>query len=152
MAPFKTILFVCVLIAAVSSVSKAQDLGLGGVISIQGTVYCTVNGTVGAAGPLLTPKFPNATVVLKCGATNTTIASVTTTRAGVFSILLNLLHFNVSSILSNCNVVVTTPLAACNATLSPTQTLTSPLQLLKTTVIDNLPIISVGALGFHVTS
>ncbi|PQM34634.1 phylloplanin-like [Prunus yedoensis var. nudiflora] len=143
MAPFKTILFVCVLIAAVSSVSKAQDLGLGGVISIQGTVYCTVNGTVGAA---------DATVVLKCGATNTKIASVTTTRAGVFSILLNLLHFNVSSILSNCSVVVTTPLAACNATLSPTQALTSPLQLLKTTVIDNLPIISVGALGFHVTS
>ncbi|XP_021831244.1 phylloplanin-like [Prunus avium] len=87
MAPFKTILFVCVLIAAVSSVSKAQDLGLGGVISIQGTVYCTVNGTVGAAGPLLTPKFPNATVVLKCGATNTTTASVTTTRVSVLDLV-----------------------------------------------------------------
>ncbi|BFG34350.1 hypothetical protein CerSpe_206240 [Prunus speciosa] len=69
MASFKTILFVCVLIAPMSSVSRAQvDVGLAGVIRIQGTV----NGNVGAASPLLTPKFPNATVVLKCGATNTT--------------------------------------------------------------------------------
>ncbi|PQM33259.1 hypothetical protein Pyn_24951 [Prunus yedoensis var. nudiflora] len=68
MAPFKTILFVCVLIAAMSSVSRAQvdDVGLAGVIRIQGTVYCTVNGNVGAAGPLLTLKFPSSTNYLSC--------------------------------------------------------------------------------------
>ncbi|KAL6276042.1 hypothetical protein ACE6H2_019643 [Prunus campanulata] len=127
MAPFKTILFVCVLIAAVSSVSKAQDLGLGGVISIQGTVYCTVNGTAGAAGPLLTPKFPNATVVLKCGATNTT------------------------DCFRDNHQMLTTPLVACNATLSPT-TLALALQLVRTTVIDILSIVNVRVRGFHATA
>lgn len=73
--------------------------------------------------------YVDANVQLRCGAANTTIAAGTTNLFGQFSLLLDPAFSNVNTILSNCTVVVTTPLVNCNAALSPTGTLTAPLQL-----------------------
>lgn len=87
--------------------------------------------------------FVDATVLLLCGPANTTVASVTTNSVGAFSILLDPLSFSVPQILAGCRLVVTTPLASCNATLSPTGILTSALRFVSTTLAGLLPIINI---------
>ncbi|KAI3928014.1 hypothetical protein MKW98_023615 [Papaver atlanticum] len=68
MAGLKPFLFVFVLVAAMTAapLAEAQLGGLGsgitnllGLIRIQGTVFCSINGSAGANGTA-TPVFPNA--------------------------------------------------------------------------------------------
>ncbi|PQQ02352.1 phylloplanin-like [Prunus yedoensis var. nudiflora] len=120
---------VCLLVSA-----KAVSPTLVRGIRILGHVFCTVDNN--AVDPLHTPTFPNATVVLQCGSENTTIVSARTNNAGAFHILLDPSISVASSIESDCRLVVTTPLANCNAALSPTRTLSSELLFLLTLIGD----------------
>ncbi|KAL6193738.1 hypothetical protein ACLB2K_034822 [Fragaria x ananassa] len=158
MASFKTLLFVSLLVVAALAavpIAEAQLIGLiNGIfqlIRVQGTLFCTANGRVSTAGASLTPVFPNATVVLQCGSGNV-ISTATTNASGVFSILLDPLQFLLSSLLSNCKLVVTTPLSSCNSSLSGTQILESALQFIGNTVLGLLAIINVIPAGFIVSN
>ncbi|KAI8010233.1 hypothetical protein LOK49_LG06G03285 [Camellia lanceoleosa] len=115
----KSLLLVFLLIAALTAVPMAEAQlglisGLLGLIRIQGTVFCTANGNMGVNGTS-TPVFPNAKVQLQCGAGNT-VSSATTNNSGIFSMVLDPLQFVLSSLLSNQNSLVKTPLKESTST------------------------------------
>ncbi|KAF9593703.1 hypothetical protein IFM89_024641 [Coptis chinensis] len=113
--------------------AKAQlGVSLPGLIRIQGTLFCTINGN--SVNGTATPVFPNAAVLLQCGSGNTVVASsITNTSTGQFTILLVTSEFLVSSVLNNCRLLVNTTLATCNVSLG-TGLLSSPLQYIGNTV------------------
>lgn len=120
MGYLKSVLFVLVMIIGVGAplMVEAQLVTIDNLLSlikIQGTVFCTANGNIGI-NATATPIFPNASVQLRCENGNI-VSTTTTNNMGIFSILLNPLEFLVSMITKRCNVVVTTPLSNCNATL-----------------------------------
>ncbi|XVF28294.1 hypothetical protein REPUB_Repub15cG0017700 [Reevesia pubescens] len=119
--------------------------GLLGLIKIQGTLFCTVDGNMGANGTA-TPVFPNALVQLQCG--GNVVSSSTTNGSGIFSILLNPLEFLLPSLLNNCNLAVKTPLSNCNASLPSVGGLVSSLQLLGNTLVGLLNITNIVPAGF----
>ncbi|PKA50975.1 Phylloplanin [Apostasia shenzhenica] len=72
----------------------------------------------------------DAAVQLQCG--GSVMSSATTNSNGVFDMALSLLPSIVSTLLSDCKLVVATPLAACGITLpAGGGTLQSALQLLN---------------------
>ncbi|CAL9002664.1 unnamed protein product, partial [Prunus brigantina] len=150
---FKIVLFVPLLVAAMALPLADAQLGnllppLLGLFRIQGTVFCIANGTVSVGGIAATPVFPNATVQpLVCGAGNE-VSTVTANASGVFSILLDPLHFLLSSLLTGCRLLVTTPLATCNASLPPSGVLISALQFFGTTLVGALSVINITPVGF----
>uniref|UniRef100_A0A5B7BLH4 Putative Pollen Ole e 1 allergen and extensin family protein n=1 Tax=Davidia involucrata TaxID=16924 RepID=A0A5B7BLH4_DAVIN len=147
----KSPLFVLLLVAAMAIPKAEAQLGLLngllGLIRIQGTLFCTVNGNMGVNGTA-TPVFPNALVKLQCGAGNV-VSSATTNGSGIFSIVLDPLQFLLSSLLSNCNLVVNTPLSTCNANLPSVGGLLSSLQLIGNTVQGLLNIANIIPAGFQ---
>ncbi|KAI3905500.1 hypothetical protein MKW92_019520 [Papaver armeniacum] len=156
MAGLKSFLFVFVLVVAMTAapLAEAQLGGLGsgiiglilGLIRIQGTVFCSINGSAGANGTA-TPVFPNALVQLKCGSSGNVVSSTTTNSAGGFTMLLDPITTLLSNLLSNCTVVVNTPLSTCNAEL-PTNNLVSTLKLFGTTASGVLNIFNLIPTGF----
>ncbi|KAM5568944.1 hypothetical protein ABKV19_016459 [Rosa sericea] len=148
MAPSKkTMLFVCLLVAAVAVVVPIAQgqINIGGLIPallgvfrVQGTVFCSANGgaTVGTNGTILTPAFARNGTVFGTAQTNSN---------GTFSIMLDYSFFTLPQILSGCRAVVTTPLASCNATLASTGTLTSTLTSLGSTTAGPLLIFNISA-------
>ncbi|KAA0049504.1 hypothetical protein IC582_012847 [Cucumis melo] len=108
-----------------------------GVINVQGVVYCTADGNIGTINATSTPVFPNAVVQLQCGNGNI-VSTTTTNNMGSFSMLLNPLQFLLSTLLTDCNVVVRTPLINCNATLPSTGFLTSRMQFVGRFVQDGI--------------
>ncbi|KAK6254485.1 hypothetical protein QQP08_014032 [Theobroma cacao] len=150
----KTLMYVCLLVAAMALAAPMAEAQLGGLISgllglirIQGTVFCTMDGNMGVNGTA-TPVFPNALVQLQCGAGNV-VSSATTNGSGVFSILLDPLQFLLPSLLNNCNLAVKTPLSNCNATLPSVGGLISSLQSLGSTLVGLLNIINIVPAGFR---
>ncbi|KAK3005355.1 hypothetical protein RJ639_015872 [Escallonia herrerae] len=137
------LLFPLFAIAIAASTAEAQQLGL---ISIQGTVFCALNGSIGVSGTS-TPVFPNALVQLGCG--GPVVANAATNRSGFFSIVLNPSPFPLSNVLSRCNLVVNTPLSTCNATLPAVGRLLSPLQLVGSTLIGLLNVTNLIPAGFQ---
>ncbi|XP_062150316.1 phylloplanin-like [Alnus glutinosa] len=133
----KLALFVFLMISAVAApLAGAQSgliSGLLGLIRINGTVFCSIDANIGANGAV----FPNALVQLQCGGGNA-VSSTTTNGAGVFSMLLDPLQFLLSSLLTDCNLVVNTPLSTCNAKLPALGVLRSPLQLIGNTILGGL--------------
>ncbi|KGN47526.2 hypothetical protein Csa_021745 [Cucumis sativus] len=97
---------------------------------IYGMLYCTIDGSV-IYGEI-TPTFPNAAVQMQCGA-ETVVTSVKTDATGNFSIFLDAPRLMLLYVLTNCTLVVTTPLVDCNAALPSFGTLVSPLQLIGNT-------------------
>ncbi|KAG6597529.1 hypothetical protein SDJN02_10169 [Cucurbita argyrosperma subsp. argyrosperma] len=148
----KSVLFVFVMVAAMGAplmVVEAQLGSIGSLLSltrIQGTVFCTANGNIGTNGTA-TPAFPNAAVQLQCGNGNV-VSTATTNSAGVFSILLDPLQLLLSSVTSNCSVVVNTPLSSCNATLPSVGNLVSALNLVGMTFQGLLRITNIIPTGF----
>ncbi|CBI22995.3 hypothetical protein VitviT2T_006016 [Vitis vinifera] len=133
----KSLLFFSLLVAVAAAPVAEAQLGniIGSIldlIRIQGNLFCTANGNMGVNGTA-TPVFPNAPVQLQCGAGNV-ISSATTNSAGLFSILLDPLQFLLSSLLTNCNLVVNTPLSTCNSGLPSSGALLSPLRLIGNTL------------------
>ncbi|XP_072997828.1 phylloplanin-like [Typha latifolia] len=119
----KSSLLVLAVLAAVAATGAQAQLGR---ILISGIVPCSNGTLINAAA---TPVFPNATVQLRCG--NRVITSATTNSDGVFAMSLDLISSLLSTLLSSCNLIVNTPLASCNASLSGTGILQSALQLLQ---------------------
>ncbi|CAH2053530.1 unnamed protein product [Thlaspi arvense] len=113
--------------------------GLLGLITIRGNVRCSVNGNASA------PAFPNAGVQLQCG--GNVVSASTTNGAGIFAILVNPVQILLSSLLSDCQLAVTTPLSTCNASL-PTGQLLSPLTTVGNIVSGILRIVTLGPTGF----
>ncbi|KAL9390562.1 hypothetical protein Peur_019167 [Populus x canadensis] len=137
---FKSFLFVSLVSAAILAAPVAEAQlgligGLLGLIRIQGTLFCTANGNMGANGTA-TPVFPNALVQLQCG--GNVVSTSTTNGSGIFSILLDPLNYILSSLLSNCNLKVDTPLASCNSSLPALGGLLSSLQFIGNTPLGAL--------------
>ncbi|KAB1213973.1 Phylloplanin [Morella rubra] len=150
----KSILLVFLVLAAAAAPIAVAQLGLLngllGLISIKGTVACSLGGGTAASGSAL-PVFPNALVQLQCGPGNV-VASSTTNGSGVFSIILDPLQMLLSSLLNNCGLVVNTPLASCNAQLPALGGLRSPLQFIGSTVQGLLNIANVIPTEFRYVS
>ncbi|XP_068658220.1 phylloplanin-like [Aristolochia californica] len=144
----KCLLLLLVLLVSVASLpAEAQLGGLLGLIRVRGTVFCTVDGNIGASGTA-TPAFATAQVQLLCGATKQVISTTTTDSNGVFSILLDPLTLLLSSLLNDCKLVVATPLSTCDASLPVGGILQSPLQFLGKTLQGFLSILNIIPGGF----
>ncbi|KAL1811612.1 hypothetical protein DCAR_0623731 [Daucus carota subsp. sativus] len=129
------------LIVAISAIMAAapsnaivisfDPLSVTDMIVIRGVLSCAINVTLSPNG--IVPPFPNAPLKLMCG--NRTLANTTTDMMGTFgfSLVPNIVNGigDLTNLLvspsSNCTVVVTTPLATCNASLPSTGTLVSGL-------------------------
>ncbi|KAJ4793399.1 Pollen Ole e 1 allergen and extensin family protein [Rhynchospora pubera] len=123
------LLAMLVFAGVVTPIAHAELLGgiLGTVLSVKGIVPCSIGGNSST-----TSVFPNAGVQLRCA--SSVLGSTTTDNNGAFSIVgLLPLVFN----LLGCNVVVTTPLVSCNASLPSTGSLTAVLK----PVVSNLGIL-----------
>uniref|UniRef100_A0A2N9EK23 Phylloplanin n=1 Tax=Fagus sylvatica TaxID=28930 RepID=A0A2N9EK23_FAGSY len=137
----KFFLFVSLMVAAFAIPIAGAGLisGLIGLTRIQGTMFCTLNGNIGAN---------DALVQLQCGAGNV-VSSATTNGSGVFSILLDPLQYVLSSLLTDCNLVVNTPLSSCNAKLPSVGGLLSSLQFIGNTLIGLLNVANIIPTGFQ---
>ncbi|KAJ3699855.1 hypothetical protein LUZ61_003560 [Rhynchospora tenuis] len=110
----------------VSPIAHAQLGGLiGGLLtsfSVTGIVPCNVGNSLNSS---TFNVFPNATVQFRCG--STIIATTTTNSTGGFQIVTGSLLTNLVDLLRKCNILVTTPLVTCNASLPTDGNLASPL-------------------------
>lgn len=86
-------------------------------------------------------------VQLQRGNSGAVVSSTATNSAGLFTILLDPLNMLLSSLLSDCKLVVNSPLTNCNSAL-PIGILQSPLQCLGRTLLGVLGIVNIGAAGF----
>ncbi|KAL5541875.1 hypothetical protein UlMin_009585 [Ulmus minor] len=153
----KSFLFVFLLVGVMAApIAEAQLGGLGGLggivggllglIRIQGSVSCSLNGGINANG-IAAPAFPNALVQLQCG-NGTVVSSSTTNSGGIFSMVLDPFQFILSSLLTDCRLAVATPLASCNASLPSVGGLLSPLQFIGNTLNGLLNIANIIPAGF----
>ncbi|KFK39011.1 hypothetical protein AALP_AA3G189100 [Arabis alpina] len=127
--------------------------GLGGLLSlanIDGVIFCTANGNLPLTGTSA-PPFANAGVQLQCGRQNTVVATSTTNSVGIFSFPANLIQMVLRTLISDCRVVVTTPLATCNANL-PLGSLVSQLAVVGSTINGLLNVVNVAPTGFTLTA
>ncbi|CAN8259041.1 unnamed protein product [Cochlearia groenlandica] len=130
-----SLIMICLVV--VSPMANAQLGGLGGILgflnifNIEGLLGCSINGSITPRNvtsvPSTIPPFPNARVSLVCGGQN--VSSTVTNSGGLFSIPTLGLPLSLTQLLTNCRIVVTTPLSTCNSTLPSTGTLTSPVNL-----------------------
>ncbi|XP_016456306.1 phylloplanin-like [Nicotiana tabacum] len=137
------IFLLAALIATPVAVAQLVSIRIGGV------VFCSVNSNLDVINGLTTQVFPNASVQLQCGAGNV-ISSTTTNGSGVFSLVLDPLINTLPLLLSNCSLVVLTPLSTCNASLTSVGILQSSLQIVNT-IIGSLglrPSVNLGPTGF----
>ncbi|MFS7926725.1 putative phylloplanin [Helianthus anomalus] len=141
MAMKSTLLVTLLVVVLVASQAEAQLGGLLGLFNIGGTIFCSANGNTITNATTATPPFANALVQVSCG--GNVISSALTNGAGVFSIVLNPLQFLLTNLLSNCNVVVASPLSSCNTNLPSTGILQAPLQLVGTVVRGLLSIVNI---------
>ncbi|XP_068661914.1 phylloplanin-like [Aristolochia californica] len=143
----KSLLLLVLFVSVASLVAEAQLGGLLGLIRVSGTVFCTANGNMGTKGTV-TPVFANAQVQIQCGASKQVVSSSTTDSNGVFSILLDPITSLLSSLLSDCNLVVATPLSTCDASLPVGGILQSPLRFLGKSLQGLLSILNIVPGGF----
>ncbi|XP_021905026.1 phylloplanin-like [Carica papaya] len=152
MAFKSSLLFTFLLISAISAPIAQSQLGLIGqllgLIRITGTVFCTSNGNLNVGvNASSTPVFPNAGVQLQCG--GKVVSSATTNGSGVFSMVLDPLQYILSSVLANCKLAVTTPLAKCDANLPDLGHLLSSLQFVGNTLLGLLNVANLVPTGFQ---
>ncbi|XP_022860806.1 phylloplanin-like isoform X2 [Olea europaea var. sylvestris] len=119
------------LFVAIMATSIAEAQNPLGIVHVNGTLYCTING--GANGPA-TPPFSNATVQLECEPANLVFSTnVTTNVAGRYDVIvIPSRNATLNAILSSCKLAVDTPLSNCNANLPSVGRLVSTLQFVKT--------------------
>ncbi|TKY72586.1 Phylloplanin protein [Spatholobus suberectus] len=120
--------------------------GLLGSVNIQGTVLCTSKDNMGVNGAAI-PVFQNAQVQLICGGKE--LSNATTNDDGTFSIMMDPLLLDLSSLFNGCNVVVATPLSKCNAKLPSAGGLISTLQFVGISRIGTQTIANITPSGFH---
>ncbi|KAM0005142.1 putative phylloplanin [Helianthus debilis subsp. tardiflorus] len=115
--------------------------------SITGNVSCSLSGNIVVNGTTITPPFPNALVQLICR--RDVISSTITNGVGGFSIIVTDSEVRLATLLRSCNVVVASPLSACNASLPSSGSLQSPLELVGTIRVGILNITNVLARAFR---
>ncbi|KAE9598665.1 hypothetical protein Lal_00022474 [Lupinus albus] len=120
--------------------------GLIGSFNIQGIVTCTSKDNMGINGAQ-TSVFSNAEVQLVCD--GKVFSDATTNGAGMFSIMVDSLLFNLSSMLNGCNLVVTTPLSKCNSNLPSVGNLISTLHFGGTTLVGTQTVANITPSGFQ---
>ncbi|XP_057753229.1 phylloplanin-like [Arachis stenosperma] len=136
----KIVVMLSLLVVVAMAIPKAKaQLGilndLLGSANIQGTVLCTLNlkDNVDDNGDGA-PAFSNAQVQLMCG--GKVLSNATTNGAGKFSMKMDSvdsLVYDLSSMLSGCNLMVPTPLSDCNSNLPSVGSLISTLRFLGIT-------------------
>ncbi|GJN07920.1 hypothetical protein PR202_ga25793 [Eleusine coracana subsp. coracana] len=169
MAPKSSVL-VALLLLLVATIGTASGNVVSATVVVSGKVPCSNGTNIDVASvPAFPSKGPShsrpsrlntlisdATVQLVCS--GSVLASATTNANGSFGInvqlsnILSLVNLLPALLGNQCNVVVTTPLVACNASLANvTGTLAAPLQLLGSTgsVLGGV-VTSVGALAFSI--
>ncbi|XP_075085488.1 phylloplanin-like [Nicotiana tabacum] len=99
-------------------------------IRISGVVLCSVNGNLDVINGLTPQVFSNATVQLRCGTRNV-VSSTITNGSGVFSLVVDSRVNTLPLLLSNCRLVVATPLSTCNASLPSVGLLASSLRIVN---------------------
>ncbi|PNY10747.1 phylloplanin-like protein [Trifolium pratense] len=115
-----------------------------GSANIKGTVLCTSKDNVGAA----TPGFSNAQVQLQCG--GNMVSNATTDNNGKFSMMMdNPLLYDLSSLLTSCNLMVPTPLSNCNTKLPSAGGLISTLKYVGISHIGTQTLANIAPSGFH---
>ncbi|XP_027902814.1 phylloplanin-like isoform X1 [Vigna unguiculata] len=146
------------LIAAMAIPQTKAKLGflsalLGSVSNIQGTVFCSSKDNVAVKAPS-NPVFPKTTqyfsdaeVQLVCGEKE--FSSARTNDDGKFSIMMDPLLLDVSSLLNGCNLVVPTPLSNCNTNLPSSGTLISTLNFAGINRLATPIIANIIPSGFH---
>ncbi|XP_040378535.1 phylloplanin-like, partial [Oryza brachyantha] len=95
---------------------------------VTGVVPCSAGSSINVAS---VPAFPNAGVQMMCG--SRVVGGATADGTGAFTINMGTLNTTMLMAMAGnqCKVVVTTPLAACDASLAGVAgTLTAPVQLL----------------------
>ncbi|CAL0334951.1 unnamed protein product [Lupinus luteus] len=142
-------LFVTLLLIATMAIPQVKAQlgllnGLLGSINIQGIVTCTSKDNINGAP---TPVFSNAEVQLVCD--GKVLSSATTNGGGMFSIMMDSLLFNLSSMLNGCNLVVTTPLSNCNSNLPSVGNLISTLHFGGTTLVGTKTVANIAPSGFQ---
>ncbi|CAI8584684.1 unnamed protein product [Vicia faba] len=135
------------LIVVITLPQKNAQLGilndLLGSANIQGTVLCTSKDN-GAP----TPGFSNAQVQLQCG--GNMVSNATTNGDGKFSMLMDTpLLYDLSSLLTDCNLMVPTPLSKCNTKLPSVGGLTSSLKYVGTSRIGTRTLANIAPSEFH---
>ncbi|KAG8363104.1 hypothetical protein BUALT_BualtUnG0004000 [Buddleja alternifolia] len=134
----------------VTSIAEAQNpLGL---VHVNGTLYCTPNGSSGANGNT-TPVFPNAVVRVTCATyvvANSPSNAATTTTGEYRVVLIPRPDATVASIVSNCRIFVPTPLSNCNPVLPSSAGLVSNLRFVRTVSISFSRVTYMVAAGFTV--
>ncbi|CAJ2662202.1 phylloplanin-like [Trifolium pratense] len=136
------------LIVAMAIPQTKAQLGilndLLGSANIKGTVLCTSKDNVGAA----TPGFSNAQVQLQCG--GNMLSNATTDNNGKFSMMMdNPLLYDLSSLLTSCNLMVPTPLSNCNTKLPSAGGLISTLKYVGISHIGTQTLANIAPSGFH---
>ncbi|XP_014498961.1 uncharacterized protein LOC106760037 [Vigna radiata var. radiata] len=139
------------LIAAMAIPQTKAQLGflsglLGSVSNIQGTVFCTSKDNVSVKGPS-NPVFPDAEVQLVCGGKE--FSKARTNDDGKFSIMMDPLLLDISSLVNGCNLVVGTPLSNCNTKLPSSGNLVSNLNFVGINRVATQTIAKIIPSGFH---
>ncbi|RDX76865.1 hypothetical protein CR513_43097, partial [Mucuna pruriens] len=149
----KQYLMAFVVIGVMAIPQGKAELGLGvlsgllGLINIEGTVFCTYKDNMSLKGVAI-PVFPNAKVQVVCGGKE--YSNGATDDDGTFSIKMDPLLLDLSSLLSDCNIVVVTPLSNCNANLPSAGVLISTLNFVGITRLATRTIIAnITPSGFH---
>ncbi|EFH59276.1 hypothetical protein ARALYDRAFT_318437 [Arabidopsis lyrata subsp. lyrata] len=119
--------------------------GILNLVNINGVVFCSLNGALNGTS---TPAFANAGVQLQCGRQNRVVSTATTNAAGLFTLPTDTIQMLLSTLLSDCRVVVTTPLSTCNANLPSVGNLVSRLAMIGNSLTGLLNIISIIPAGF----
>ncbi|KAF3949477.1 hypothetical protein CMV_024653 [Castanea mollissima] len=146
----KLALFVSLMIAALGAPISEAEPGLGSIvfdlIHIRGTLYCTVNSSMGANGTA-TPVFPNAEVLLSCGARGHVVASGYTNATGRFLISMDPQQYFVPILLKSCKLVIISPFDQC-IPKSTVGRLVSPLKYIGKTVFGDITVANIIPNGF----
>uniref|UniRef100_A0A0E0D0A5 Phylloplanin n=1 Tax=Oryza meridionalis TaxID=40149 RepID=A0A0E0D0A5_9ORYZ len=127
----KNLLLVLVVAAAVGIVAPhGAEAAAGRAVTglVTGVVPCSAGSSINAAS---VPGFANAGVQMLCG--GRVVGGATADGTGAFTINMGALNATMLMAMAGnqCKVVVTTPLAACDASLAAVAgTLTAPVQLL----------------------
>ncbi|XP_061370539.1 phylloplanin-like [Gastrolobium bilobum] len=142
---------VTLLLIAVVAIPQAKaQLGvlndLLGSINIQGTVLCSSKDNMDINGSA-NPAFSNAQVQLLCG--GKVFSNARTEGDGMFSIMMDPLVYDLSSLLSGCNLVVATPLSNCNSKLPSAGALVSTLRFVGISLLGTRTVANVNPSGFH---
>ncbi|XP_030922931.1 phylloplanin-like [Quercus lobata] len=148
----KLALFVSLMIAALGAPISEAEPGLGSIvfnlIHIQGTLYCIVNTSMGTNGTA-TPVFPNAEVLLSCGARGHVVASGYnyTNATGRFLISMDPQQYFVPILLKSCKLVIISPFDQC-ISKSTVGRLVSSLKYIGKTVFGDITVVNIIPNGF----